>query len=51
MNPWWLILGLLGALWTLPMFGGWKAGMPWWFFICVACLWFAVFFAAGPLYD
>lgn len=51
MNPWWIVLGLLGSTWVLPMLGIKKAGLPGWSFLCIACLWVVVFFTADPLYD
>lgn len=51
MNIWWIVLGLLGCAWAVPMMGSKQAGMPWWFFICVGCFWCAVCVLAEPLYD
>jgi hypothetical protein len=33
------------------MIGIRKAGFPWWFFLCMACLWSIVLVKAEPLYD
>ena len=51
MNRWWVLLGILGAAWVIPMIGIREAGFPWWFFLCVGCFWFVVFLAAEPMYD
>ncbi len=51
MNPWWLVMGLLGSTWALPMIGIRKAGFPWWFFVGFSCFWIAVCLVADPMYD
>ena len=43
---------LLACLWAAPMIGIAKADfLPWWFAVCIGCLWCLVCAVAEPLYD
>ena len=51
MNPWWIVFTFITALWVVPMAQARHAGFPWWFFVGLAALWFAMAAALEPLYD